>query len=153
MWQLTSPTEAEMLDDSESQESHNRSRNNTSSHAGPDQRSPSPTSCNDPRVTTRTRQHARRSVIFTPALQVHRYPPAVWGNDDVVDDDDEWDVGCHKEEDPFLAEGAASAEQEPHGGGDLDDGKSWEEALPDPSRAYGPSEEQRRQQELPAQQS
>ena len=111
-----------------------------SSRAGPDQQSSSPTSCNDPRVTTRSRQHARRSVIFIPALQVHRYPPAVWGGDDVVDDDNEWNVGCYKEEDPSLAEEAALAEQERRGGGDLDDGKSWEEALPDPSRAHGPAE-------------
>ena len=134
------------------QESHNRFRNDMSSRAGSDQQSSSPTSCNDPRVMTCSRRHARRSVIFILALHVHRYPPAVWGDDEEVDDDDEWDVGCYKDEDPFLAEEAALAERERRGGGDSDDGKSLEEARADPSRAHGPPEEQRRQQELPAQQ-
>lgn len=129
------------------QESRDHFRNNMPSLAGPNQQSPSPTPGNGPRVMTRSRQHARRSVIFTPALQVHRYPPAVWGDDEEVDDDDEWDVGGYEDEDPSLAEEAALAEQERS-----DDGMSWEEALPDPSRARGPAEEQRRQQELQAQQ-
>jgi len=133
------------------QESRDHFRNNMTSRAGPNQQSPSPTSFNDPRVLPRSRQHARRSVIFTPALQVHRYPPAVWGDDEEVDDDDEWDVGGYSDEDPSLAEDAALAEQERRGGGDSDDGMSWEEALPDP-RVRGPAEEQRRQQELQAQQ-
>jgi len=104
---------------------------------------------------TRSRPHATRSVIFTPALQVHRYPPAAWGggsDDEGVDDDDEWDMGSYKDEDPPFAEEAALAEQEPRGGGDSDDGMSWEEALSDPSRAHGPTEEQRRQQDFLAQQ-
>ena len=134
------------------QESRDHFRNNMSSRAGPNQQSPSPTPGNGPRVMTRSRQHARRSVIFTPALQVHRYPPAVWGDDEEVDDDDEWDVGGYEDEDPSLAEDVALAEQERRGGGDSDDGMSWEEALPDPSRAHDPAEEQRRQQELQAQQ-
>jgi hypothetical protein len=123
-----------------------------SSFASPNQHSPSPTLGNDPRSITRSRQHARRSVIFTPALQVHRYPPAVWGDDEEVDDDDEWDVGGYEDEDPSLAEDAALAEQERRGSGDSDDGMSWEEALPDPSRAPVPTEDQRRQQELQVQQ-
>jgi len=133
------------------QESRDHFRNNMTPRAGPNQQSPSPTSFGDPRVIARSRQHARRSVIFTPALQVHRYPPAVWGDDEEVDDDDEWDVGGYSDEDPSLAEDVALAEQERRGGGDSDDGMSWEEALPDP-RARGPAEEQRRQQELQAQQ-
>jgi hypothetical protein len=118
------------------QESRDHFRNNMSSRAGPNQQSPSPSPGNDPRAIARSRQHARRSVIFTPALQVHRYPPAVWGDDEEVDDDDEWDVGGYSDEDPSLAEEAALAEQERRGGGDSDDGMSWEEALPDPSRAH-----------------
>ena len=119
-----------------------------SSRAG----SNSPTPGGDARVIARSRQHARRSVIFTPALQVHRYPPAVWGDDEEVDDDDEWDVGGYEDEDPSLAEEAALAEQERRGGGgDDSDGMSWEEALPDRSH-LGTAEEQRRQQELHAQQ-
>lgn len=132
------------------QESRDRFRNNMSSRAG----SNSPTPGGDARVIARSRQHARRSVIFTPALQVHRYPPAVWGEEEEVDDDDEWDVGGYEDEDPSLAEEAALAEQERRGGGggDSDDGMSWEEALPDRSHLPGTAEEQRRQQELHAQQ-
>ena len=132
------------------QESRDHFRNNMSSRAG----SNSPTPGNDARAIARSRQHARRSVIFTPALQVHRYPPAVWGDDEEVDDDDEWDVGGYEDEDPSLAEDAALAEQERRGagGGDSDDGMSWEEALPDRSHLPVTAEEQRRQQELHAQQ-
>lgn len=132
------------------QESRDHFRNNMSSRAGSNQRTPSPTPGNDTRAIARSRQYARRSVIFTPALQVHRYPPAVWGEEEEVDDDDEWDVGGYEDEDPSLAEDAALAEQERRGagggGGDSDDGMSWEEALP------VTAEEQRRQQEHQAQQ-
>src|ERR1700722_16996550 len=89
------------------QESRDHFRNNMSSRSG----SNSPTPGNDARVIARSRQHARRSVVFTPALSVHRYPPAVWGDDEEVDDDDEWDVGGYEDEDPSLAEDAALAEQ------------------------------------------
>ncbi len=136
------------------QESRDHFRNKMSSRTG----SNSPTPGGDPRAIARSRQHARRSVIFTPALQVHRYPPAVWGEEEEVDDDDEWDVGGYEDEDLSLAEEAALAEQERRGGGggggggDSDDGMSWEEALPDRSQLPGTADEQRRQQELHAQQ-
>ena len=98
-------------------------------------------------------QHARRSVIFTPTLQVHRYPPAVWGDDEGVDDDDEWDVGGYEDEDPSLAEEAALAEKECRGGVDSDDGTSWDElSFRDSSRAWGRAEEEHRQEKLQAQQ-
>jgi hypothetical protein len=152
--QLASATQAEMQDGL--QESRDHFRNNMSSRAGSNQRTPSPTPGNDARAIARSRQYARRSVIFTPALQVHRYPPAVWGEEEEVDDDDEWDVGGYEDEDPSLAEEAALAEQERRGGGggggDSDDGMSWEEALPDRSHLPGTAEEQRRQQEHLAQQ-
>src|SRR5947208_3019747 len=93
------------------QESHDHVLNNISSRAGPEQ----------------------PSVIFTPALQVHRYPPAVWGDDEEVDYDDEWDVGGNKDEDLSLAEEAVLTEQERRGCRDSDDDMSWEEALPEPS--------------------
>jgi len=134
------------------QEPRDHFRKNMPPHAGPNQQAPYPTPFNDPRVITRSRRHARRSVIFTPTIQVHRYPPAVWGDDEEVNDDDEWDVGSYRNEDLSLAEEAALAEREPRGGGDSDGWMSWEEALPDPSRARGPAEEQRRQQEPRAQQ-
>jgi len=134
------------------QESHDHFGNDMSSRAGPNQQSPSPTSRNDPRIMTRSRRHGQRSVIFTPALQVHCYPPEVWGDDEEVDDDDEWDVRGYEDEDPSLAEEAALAGQERRGGGDSGDGTGWEGFLPDPSRARGPAEAQRRQQKLQAQQ-
>ena len=134
------------------QESHGHFRNIMSSGAGPNQQSPSATSFNDPRVMTRSRQHARRSVIFAPALQVHCYPPEVWGDDEEVDDYDEWHVRSYEDEDPSLAEEAALAEQERRGGGDSNDAMGWEGVLPDPSRARGPSEKLRRQRKLQAQQ-
>ncbi|KAI9512773.1 hypothetical protein F5148DRAFT_1007792 [Russula earlei] len=130
---LASATQAEMQDGL--QESRDHFRNNMSSRAGSNRQTPSPTLGNDARGAARPGQLARRSVIFTPALQVHRYPPAVWGDDEEVDDDDEWDVGGYEDEDPSLAEEAALADQERRGsggaGGDSDDGMSWEEPLPD----------------------
>jgi Ras association (RalGDS/AF-6) domain len=123
--------------------------------SGTNQQTPSPTPGNDARAVAHSRQHARRSVIFTPALQIHRYPPAVWGDDEEVDDDDEWDVGGYEDEDPSLAEEAALELQERRAGGagDSDDGMSWEEALPDPrAHVSTAAEEQRRQQEFRAQQ-
>ncbi|KAH9049575.1 hypothetical protein EDB87DRAFT_1762276 [Lactarius vividus] len=123
---LASATQAEMQEGG-------HFRINMPSRAASSQQTPSPTSGG---AGSRSRQHARRSVIFRPALQVHRYPPAVWGDDEEEDDDDEWD------------------ERRGGGGGDSDDGMSWEEELPDPSRAraLAVAEEQRRQQELHAQQ-
>ena len=133
------------------QESRDHFRNNMSSHAG---QTPSPTPGNGTRAVAHSRQHARRSVIFTPALHVHRYPPAVWGDDEEVDDDDEWDVGGYEDEDPSIAEDNALAEQERRGGGgaDSDDGLSWEEPLPDQVRVLAATEEHRLQQQLRAQQ-
>ena len=134
------------------QEPRDHFRKNMPPHAGPNQQAPYPTPFNDTRVITRSRRHARHSVIFTPTIQVHRYPPAVWGDDEEVNDDDEWDVGSYRNEDPSLAEEAALAEREPRGGGDSDGWMIWEEAFTDLSRARGPAEEQRRQQEPRAQQ-
>ncbi|KAI0250595.1 hypothetical protein BJV78DRAFT_1218799 [Lactifluus subvellereus] len=146
---LASATQAEMQDGL--QESRDHFRNNM---AGTNQQTPSPTPGNGTRAVAHSRQHAHRSVIFTPALQVHRYPPAVWGDDEEVDDDDEWDVGGYEDEDPSIAEDNALAEQERRGGGgaESDDGLSWEEPLPDRVRALAATEEHRLQQELRAQQ-
>ena len=69
----------------------------------------------------------RRSVAFTPALSVHRYPPAVWNEDeDDEDDETEWDLEGYEDEDPDLADEQAQMESqlqqiEP------DDGMSWED--------------------------
>jgi hypothetical protein len=42
--------------------------------------------------------------VFTPALSVHRYPPAVWNEDEVEDDDVEWEEEAYEDEDPELAD-------------------------------------------------
>lgn len=42
--------------------------------------------------------------MFTPALSVHRYPPAVWNEDEEEEEDIEWEDGAYEEEDPELAE-------------------------------------------------
>ena len=42
--------------------------------------------------------------MFTPALSVHRYPPAVWNEDEEEEDGVEWEDGAYEEEDPELAE-------------------------------------------------
>lgn len=64
---------------------------------------------------------------------MHRYPPAVWGDEDEDDEDVEWDDEGYEDEDPelaeeqeqererALAEGAAPLGMEP------DDGMSWED--------------------------
>lgn len=70
---------------------------------------------------------ARRSIAFTPSLSVHRYPPAVWNEDEEDDDDEtEWDLEGYEDEDPDLADEQAQMESqlqqmEP------DDGMSWED--------------------------
>ena len=151
MLQLASATQAEMQDALQESRDHIR----ITKSSGTNQQTPSPTPGNDARAVAQLRLHGRRSVIFTPALQVHRYPPAVWGDDEEVDDDDEWDVGGYEDEDPSLAEEVTQEMQGRHGGGggDSDDGMSWEEALPDSrGRVSTAVEDQRRQQELRAQQ-
>jgi len=70
---------------------------------------------------------ARRSIAFTPSLSVHRYPPAVWNEDEEDEDDEtEWDLEGYEDEDPDLADEQAQMESqlqqmEP------DDGMSWED--------------------------
>lgn len=42
--------------------------------------------------------------MFTPALSVRRYPPAVWNEEEEEEEDVEWEDGAYEEEDPELAE-------------------------------------------------
>ncbi|KAF8554659.1 hypothetical protein OG21DRAFT_1439888 [Imleria badia] len=84
----------------ELQEDVERVRNNLSSRTG-SHHSPSPTlglpAGNHPRLGT-------KGVMFTPALSVHRYPPAVWNEEEEEEEDVEWEDGAYEEEDPELAE-------------------------------------------------
>lgn len=70
---------------------------------------------------------ARRSVAFTPSLSVHRYPPAVWNEDDEDEDDEtEWDLEGYEDEDPDLADEQAQMESQIQQT-EPDDGMSWED--------------------------
>ena len=70
---------------------------------------------------------ARRSVAFTPSMTVHRYPPAVWNEDeDDEDDETEWDLEGYEDEDPDLADEQAQMESQMQQM-EPDDGMSWED--------------------------
>jgi hypothetical protein len=84
----------------ELQEDVQRVRNNLSSRAG-SHHSPSPILGLPAGTVPRP---GIRGVMFTPALSVHRYPPAVWNEDEEEDEDIEWDDGAYEEEDTELAE-------------------------------------------------
>ena len=108
------------------QESRDHFRNNMSSHTG----SNSPTPGSNARVIVRSSPPTYTTIrYFTPALQVHRYAPVVWGDDEEVDNDYEWDVGYYEDEGPSLLEAALAEQERRRGGGDDSDEMSWEEAL------------------------
>ncbi|KAJ8508415.1 hypothetical protein ONZ45_g9302 [Pleurotus djamor] len=46
----------------------------------------------------------KHSIAFTPSLSVHRYPPAVWNEDEEEEEDIEWDDEPYEGEDAGLAE-------------------------------------------------
>ncbi|CAL1699438.1 unnamed protein product [Somion occarium] len=119
----------------EKEEVRDRLRENLSSRAGSNQATPSPTpAAANIRPVSRTRSRHVRGVSFTAALSVHRYPPAVWNEEEEEEEEDvEWDDEGYEDEDPGLAE-----EQElerrfaedtaglPQGM-EPDDGMSWED--------------------------
>ncbi|KAI0693483.1 hypothetical protein BC835DRAFT_1415887 [Cytidiella melzeri] len=102
-----------------------------SSRTGSNQACPSPTP-GTARAGSRNRSRSAKGVSFTPALFVHRYLPAVWGDEEEEDEDTEWDDEAYEDEDPDLAEEQelererASAEGGPPGM-EPDDGISWED--------------------------
>lgn len=123
LFQLAAATQAEL------QETRDRLRDNLSSRAGSNQATPSPTP--GARAGSRARSRGVRGVAFTPSLSVHRYPPAVWGDEDEDEEDVEWDDEGYEDEDPELAE-EQERERELAQGGPLagmepDDGMSWED--------------------------
>lgn len=124
--QLASATQAELQE----------TRDLIISRAGSSQATPSPTPGNGIAADrNRSRQAGRRSVYFTPALSVHRYPPAVWGEEDEDDEDVEWDDEGYEDEDPDIADDIENERRQKmaEAGGDLppgmepDDGMSWED--------------------------
>lgn len=71
-------------------------------------------------------------MVFTPSLSVHRYPPAVWGDEEEEDDDVSWDDEGYEDEDPELAEEQEERERAMGAAGgprgmEPDDGMSWED--------------------------
>lgn len=123
---MASATHAEL------QETRDRLRDNLSSRAGSNQATPSPTPGARSGLPGGTQ---RRGVAFTPALSVHRYPPAVWGDEEEEDEDVEWDDEGYEDEDPELAEEQEMEREREKlalpGGSPLimepDDGMSWED--------------------------
>lgn len=83
-------------------------------------------------------RHASKGVAFTPAFSVHRYPPAVWGEEEEDEEDVEWDDEGYEDEDPELAEEQEERERASQRGSTVagpsvpmsmepDDGMSWED--------------------------
>ncbi|TFK45498.1 hypothetical protein OE88DRAFT_1669219 [Heliocybe sulcata] len=111
---LSSATQAELQGDVRQQQ--DRLRTNLSSRAGNGTPSPTPE-----RGLRRSR--STKSVIFQASFHVHRYPPAVWGDEDELDEDVEWDDEPYEDEDPDLLD-------EPREDANMmepDDGMSWED--------------------------
>ncbi|KAH9843488.1 uncharacterized protein C8Q71DRAFT_728653 [Rhodofomes roseus] len=117
---LASATHAEL------EETRDRLLENVSRGAA----SPSPTPAG-----ARSSRHAR-GVAFTAAFSVHRYPPAVWGDEEDEEEDIEWDDEGYEDEDPELAEeqeererAVMAASSGPRGMPPMepDDGMSWED--------------------------
>ena len=116
--------------------SRDRLRNNLSSRAGQNTPSPIPNSGKprDPQL------HSRRSVVFTPLLFVHRYPPAVWGDEEEDDDDVEWDDDPYEDEDADLADEQHQERMMVENGGGLinmepDDGMGWDDGVAEARQA------------------
>ena len=154
--------------------SRDRLRNNLSSRAGQNTPSPIPNSGKhrDPQL------HSRRSVVFTPSLSVHRYPPAVWGDEEEEEEDVEWDDDPYEDEDADLAD---EQHQErmmvENAGGPInmepDDGMGWDDEVAEARQAQvraiqnqggipialqsgirpGPQQHQQQQQQLAQQQA
>ncbi|KAH7888215.1 hypothetical protein F5I97DRAFT_2058462 [Phlebopus sp. FC_14] len=142
----------------ELQEDVERVRNNLSSRAG-SHHSPSPTpglpAGNTPRPG------GSKGVMFTPALSVHRYPPAVWNEEEEEEEDVEWDDGAYEEEDPELAEEMLvrqrqsqvdrdEAQEDASMGTMLmepDDGMSWDDSVAEDMQAQN-AQKKREQQML-----
>lgn len=132
VFQLASATQAELQDNLLA--TQDRLRNNLNSRQGSNQ-TPSP----DPRAAARSRQ--TKGVNFTPALSVHRYPPAVWNEEEEEDEDIEWDLEGYEDEDEGLAQEQMEQEQQRRAqeatlvNMEPDDGMPWEDAAAEDMRA------------------
>ncbi|EIW81859.1 hypothetical protein CONPUDRAFT_164601 [Coniophora puteana RWD-64-598 SS2] len=110
---LAQPTSRELQDDVD------RIRVNLNSHNGSHATTPSPTpgapANTQPapapapapaaaNISAEQRALHRRTVNFTPSMSVHRYPPAVWNEEEEEEEDIEWDDDAYEEEDTELAQ-------------------------------------------------
>ncbi|KAH8106333.1 hypothetical protein BXZ70DRAFT_433344 [Cristinia sonorae] len=136
---LAAATQAEL------QETRDRLKDNLSTRAGSNQATPSPTPGSG--TESRLRSRKLKGISFTASLSVHRYPPAVWGDEDEDDDDVEWDDEAYFDEDPDLAEEEQErelAQGGPLAGMEPDDGMSWEDgAVIEAQPNAGPAGSQR----------
>ncbi|EGO04219.1 hypothetical protein SERLA73DRAFT_100458 [Serpula lacrymans var. lacrymans S7.3] len=128
----------------ELQEDVERVRNNLSSRAGSNNpNTPSPTPGNQSNgIDMRTRSSQSKGVAFTPALSVHRYPPAVWNEEDEEEEDVEWDDGAYEDEDPELADEQQQLQQQQQVQNEADgmsmepdDGMSWDDGVAEDMQA------------------
>ncbi|KAF9460951.1 hypothetical protein BDZ94DRAFT_862770 [Collybia nuda] len=124
---LASATQAELNENLHA--SQDRLRNTINSRAGSNQ-TPSP--------NPQTNDTRPRTVLFTPSLSVHRYPPAIWKEDEIDDPDTEWDDEPYEGEDVGLADEQMEqmrAEDGGPGGMEPDDGMTWEDSAVENMRA------------------
>ncbi|KAH7930350.1 hypothetical protein BV22DRAFT_1101914 [Leucogyrophana mollusca] len=137
---LAHPTPQELQEDVE------RVRNNLSSRAGSHNATPSPTpgAMSTAGIETRPRTGSGKGVVFTPALSVHRYPPAVWNEEEEEEEDIEWDDEAYEEEDAELAEEMLVRQRSSQvrtdesigsGGMEPDDGMSWDDSVAEDMQA------------------
>ncbi|RDB20253.1 hypothetical protein Hypma_012584 [Hypsizygus marmoreus] len=103
--------------------SQDRLHNNASSRSGSNQ-TPSP-------LPLGNGSRSGRSIQFTAALSVHRYPPAIWREEEEEEDPDtEWDDEGYEDEDQGLAEEQMDQQRAEDGGPEgmePDDGMVWED--------------------------
>ncbi|KAG6331524.1 hypothetical protein ID866_7566 [Astraeus odoratus] len=135
---LAHPTSQELQEDVE------RVRNNLSSRAG-SHHSPSPTP-GVPVPPASISYSGTKSVMFTPSLSVHRYPPAVWNEEEEEEEDIEWDDGAYEEEDPELAEEMSIRQRQSQIQDELqqidamqmepDDGMGWDDSAAEDMQAH-----------------
>ncbi|KAK0448183.1 hypothetical protein EV421DRAFT_1786212 [Armillaria borealis] len=90
--------------------------------------------------TTRSRSRTR-SVSFRAGYYVHRYPPAVWHEEEEEEEDVEWDDTPYEGEDADLAEEEHRKMMEEHAARGIrmpmepDDGMQWEDSAAEEMRA------------------
>ncbi|KAF9044765.1 hypothetical protein BDZ89DRAFT_1058868 [Hymenopellis radicata] len=81
---------------------------------------------------SRTRSQQTRSVIFNTNFYVNRYPPAIWFEEDLVDEDAEWDDTPYEYEDLDLVEeqnGLSRVDESaPKMAMEPDDGMDWDDS-------------------------